>query len=738
MFSEEKLNALIARIGLNNQTFSERQRLMGWQPSDAARLAQAADSLQQHQAEFAQQLQQHFSHFPEAAEQFEQLCPPEYIEARHAEYYQQLLHNPYNDDYVRERVRAGLIHQAIGLNPLWYLGAYRLYLDSMLKTICTDPEQTQLLSSLFKAVFLDMSLTVDSYSAAHHQSLEENQARFTRTMRGANDGIWEWDIASDRLHVSERWLEMLDLTGKEFGEHTSKNWLSRIHPDDLPLVRKAIGKHLSGHSHFLDCEHRIRKKNGDYIWVSLRGFASISEQNEQRLSGSQADISERKEHEQHMSYAAFHDPLTGLANRRQLDKLLHESMQRNQQAGSRETALLFIDLDNFKQVNDNYGHKAGDVLLIEIARRLQQCLRPGDHLGRFGGDEFVVLLDDLACLTDAEHVAQRMLDSLSCALRIDGHLLSVSASIGITVLPHSTPPSELLQAADLALYQAKMAGKAQYAHYTKDMQSAAQELRAKQEALTKGLANKSFKLLYQPIFTIQQDLKHDASNIYAVEALLRWHHNGNDYTPKSFLDLLEDSDEILEVGAWVLKTACTATRQWQLTSIPQLHCSINVSYKQLRSAYLVSLVKAALESSGLEANYLIIEIAEQHLKPNCAQSLANLRELSQLGVQIALDNFGMGHASLGYLKRFPLDILKVDKSLINNTPQDPALKDFGLAVMSLGHSLKLKVIAEGIENPEQLSLLQANNCQLAQGYLLSSPLTAQQFSALISAPAKHA
>lgn len=736
MFSEEKLNALIARIGLNTKSFSERERLMDWQADDAARLAQAADGMQQQQLDFIKQLQQYCSQFPEAAQQLEHAYPAAYIEAKHAEYYQQLLHNPHNDDYIRGRVRDGLTHQTVGLKPLWHLGSYRLYLDSMLKSICTDPEQTQLLSSLVKAVFLDMSLTLDSYSAAHQQRLDENQARFARAMRGANDGIWEWDIDSDRLHVSDRWLEMLDLTAEEFGVHTSSNWLTRIHPDDLPLVRKAIGKHLSGHHKFLDCEHRIRKKNGDYIWVLLRGFANKSEQDEQRISGSQADISERKEHEQRMSYAAFHDPLTGLANRRQLDQVLHESMQRSQQAGSRETALLFIDLDNFKQVNDNYGHKAGDVLLVEIARRLQQCLRPGDHLGRFGGDEFVVLLDDLACLDDAEHVAQRMLDSLSSALHIDGHLLSVSASIGITVLPHGTPPSELLQAADLALYQAKMAGKAQFAHYTKDMHSAAQELREKQVALTKGLANQSFELLYQPIYVIHQDFKRDASAIYAVEALLRWHHDGHCYTPQSFLDLLEDSDEILAVGAWVLKTACAAVRQWQQSSIAQLHCSVNVSYKQLRSVHLVSLVKTALESSGLDAKYLIIEIAEQHLKPKCAQSLANLRELSQLGVQIALDNFGMGHASLGYLKRFPLDILKVDKSLISHLQQEPRLKDFGQAVINLGHSLNLKVIAEGIEDANQLALVQANQCQFAQGYLLSSPLTAQQFSALISTPVK--
>ena len=736
MFSEEKLSALIASIGLNHQAFRERERFMDWQDEDARCLAQASSSMQQQHLDFIQQLHEHLAHFPDVAEQFQQAYASERLEAKQAEYYQQLWQSPHDENYIKDRVRVGLTHQAIGLKPQWYLGSYRLYLDTMLKAICSDSEQTQLLSSLLKAVFLDMSLAIDSYGAAYNQRLEENQARFARAMHGANDGIWEWEIDNDRLHVSNRWLEMLDLTTEELGVHNSNSWMSRIHPDDLPLVRKALGKHLSGHTKFLDCEHRIRKKNGDYIWVALRGFASTSELGKQRISGSQADISERKEHEQRMSYAAFHDPLTGLANRRKLDQLLHDSMQRNQQAGTRETALLFIDLDNFKQVNDNYGHKAGDFLLVEIARRLQQCLRPGDHLGRFGGDEFVVLLDDLACLEDAEHVAQRMLDSLSSALRIDDYLLSVSASIGITVLPHGTPPNELLQAADLALYQAKMAGKAQFAHYTKDMHLATQELQNKQAALTKGLANKSFELLYQPIYAINQEHAHSSSAIYAVEALLRWHHDGHCYTPHNFLDLLEDSDEILAVGAWVIKSACSAVRKWQQNFIPQLHCSVNLSYKQLRSPHLVSLVKTALESSGLRAKFLIVEIAEQHLKPDCAQSLANLRELSQLGAQIALDNFGMGQASLGYLKRFPLNILKVDKSLISNTLQDPLLKDFGQAMISLGHSLNLKVIAEGIESTDQLSLIQAKQCEFAQGYLLSNPLTAQQFEVLLSTPAK--
>lgn len=723
MLSEEKINALIENINLDHTALSERERLVNWQTADSQHLQALLDSAKCTQAYFSEQLHTHFSQFSATAQGAAFCSKNMALQPQHIQHLCQGLHNP---SAIRQRIAQGIEYHNCELAPRWYLAAQRLYLETMLQHICSDKQQAQQLSSLIKAVFLDMSLVLDGYSTA-----STAHAEAPAPLHGANDGLWEWDIDNDQLRLSARWLDMLDLTAEAFGPHTSSSWLTRIHHEDLPAVRKAIGRHLSGQTQFLDCEHRIRKNNGDYIWVLLRGFAYKTHSGQQRISGSQADISERKEHEQNMVYAALHDPLTGLANRRQLDQLLQNSMQRTKQAGSRETAMLFIDLDNFKHVNDNYGHKSGDLLLIEIAKRLKRCLRPGDYIARFGGDEFVVLLDDLARLDDAKYVAQRMLDSLSAVLYINGHALSVSASIGITVLPYDTPADELLQAADLALYQAKMAGKAQFAHYTKDMQVAAQALHAKQAALVQGLDKQQFELLYQPIYALNDELTPETQSIYAVEALLRWHHDGQCYTPQSFLDLLEDSNQILAVGAWVLKSACSAVQQWQQSATQQLHCSINVSYKQLSNAHLVTLVKTALESSGLAAQHLIIEIAEQHLKPDCSQSLANLRELKQMGVQIALDNFGIGHAPIGYLKRFPLDIIKVDKSLINHARQDSLNKDISQAIISLGHSLQLKVIAEGIESPYQLSFAKDKQCQFAQGYWLSVPLSAEQFSALL-------
>lgn len=733
MFSEEKLNALLSTLSLNDQALSAREALFDWQTTDQQRLTESSKNLSPNLLNFSEHAEQYFAQFPDIAAQLSRINNAKIQLVSTPDQATKLWQGLHDSDYVRDRLQTGLNYHDADLTPHWYLAEQRLYLDTAVKSLCSDTTQAEQLSSLIKATFLDMSLALDGYCWAQNQQLKDNQARFERTLRGANDGLWEWDIEQDILHLSERWLAMLDLSAAEFGAHTSSSWLNRVHPEDLHGVRKAIAKHLSGKTKFLDCEHRIRSKDGSYIWVLLRGFANTTAQGKQVLSGSQADISERKDYEQQMAYAAFHDPLTGLANRRQLDRLLQDSMQRTQQAGTRETALLFIDLDNFKHVNDNYGHKSGDFLLIEIAKRLQQCLRPGDHIARFGGDEFVVLLDDLACLDDAQRVAQRMLDSLSAALRINGHLLSVSASIGITVLPHGTPTSELLQAADLALYQAKMAGKAQFAHYTEDMQAAAQALRTRQAAIISGLANQEFELLYQPIYALKDNFKQDANSIFAVEALLRWYHEGQRYTPQSFLDLLEDSDEILAVGAWVLNSACTQVRAWQRTA-PHLHCSVNLSYKQLRNAQLVALVKNALHASGLSAHALIIEIAEQNLKPDCSQSLANLRELSQMGVQIALDNFGMDHASLGYLKRFPLDIIKIDKSLINHSPNDTLSKDIGHAIISLGHSLNLKVIAEGVELDSQLAFVQDKRCEFAQGYLLSKPISAEHMTTLLNSP----
>jgi len=723
MFSQEELTALIKRVGLDLTSLQERTRFLEWQDADAARLNQAADLLDSGLTPYFSKLAQHLNQFTDNPNL--QLCDSalQSLTEKKQAYYQKIWDGERDEDFIRNRVGVGLVHHKIGLEPHQYLGSFRIYLDQMLESICGKNQQTELYSSLLKAVFLDISLALESYYASSFKSYEEDRQRFTRSMRGANDGIWEWDLKNDALHLSDRWFEIVDLDSEALPEPSTQDWYELVHPDDRHMLRQAVRNHLCGRSGSLDYEYRIRKADGTYIWVLTRGVLQLDEYGNKRISGTLADIHERKENEQKMSYAAFHDPLTGLPNRSRLDQFLQDAVQNNKLATKQKTALLFIDLDNFKFVNDNYGHNIGDMLLIEIARRLQQCLRPGDNLARFGGDEFVVLLNDLPQVTDAEHIAQRMLDTLQAPVHIQENCLSVSASIGVTALPRSDNPTDILQAADLALYQAKMAGKAQFALYTECMQSAAQEQQIKQQALLHALKNEEFSLHYQPIFAVAEQ----EPRLVAVEALLRWNHQGECLEPKDFLSTLDAMGGLFDVGEWVFTTACQQVKKWQQEYNQELACAINIAPSQLKNKNLIQQVKNALDNSGLKPKQLVLEITEDQLQVDCLVIPKILRELADLGVKIALDDFGLGHASLGYLKRFPIHILKIDKQLISQKASDDFHRDVGHAIINLGHSLGLDVVAEGVEQATQLSFAQQNNCQYAQGYFLGTPVSAELF-----------
>lgn len=723
MFSQDELTALIKRVGLDLANLQERNRFLEWQEADAARLKQAAPLLDSALTPYFSKLAQHLTQFsdnPNLA-----LCDSslQNLTQKKQTYYQKIWDGERDEDFIRNRVGIGMMHHKIGLEPHQYLGSFRVFLEQMLEQICGQNQQTELYSSLLKAVFLDISLALESYYASSFKNFEEDRQRFTRSMRGANDGIWEWDLKNDVLYLSDRWFEIVNLTSDALPNPRPQDWNDLVHPDDRHMLRQAVRNHLSGRSSALDHEYRIRKSDGEYIWVLTRGALQLDEYGNRRISGTLADIHERKENEQKMSYAAFHDPLTGLPNRSRLDQFLHDAVQNNKINKDQKTALLFIDLDNFKFVNDNYGHNIGDMLLIEIARRLQQCLRPGDHLARFGGDEFVVLLNDLSQISDAKHIAQRMLDALQAPVHIQDNCLAMSASIGVTDLPHSDNPTDILQAADLALYQAKMAGKAQYALYTEGMQSAAQVQQVKQQALHCALSNQEFSLHYQPIFAVTEE----QPRVVAVEALLRWNNQGECLEPKDFLGTLDTVGGLFDVGGWVLTTACQQVRQWQQEYNQELACAINIAPSQLKNKNLIQQVKNALAISGLKPEQLILEITEEQLQVDCLVIPKSLRALADLGVRIALDDFGLGYTSLSYLKRFPIHILKIDNQLINQKDNDDVHRNFGQAIISLGHSLGLDVVAEGVEQATQLSFVQQHNCQYAQGYFLGTPVTAELF-----------
>ncbi|WP_437270032.1 putative bifunctional diguanylate cyclase/phosphodiesterase [Stutzerimonas balearica] len=726
---EDQLSVVLQRVGLDLDRILIRKRFLQWRAADRARLNQAAadPALDRGQAAFVERLYDHLAQFTEASALLGPQGSIERLKHSQTQYYRRLLAGPYDRDYVRDRLLVGLVHERAGIDLEWYLGAYRLYLSHMLGQILGESEQVALFDSLLKIVFFDMILAIDTYVAAERQALEDSEARLARALRGTEDGIWDWNVESDRLYVSERWTQMLGLA--PLGAGNSRDWFERVHPDDLPALRESISRHLNGETTSLAQEYRIRSWDDSYLWVLVRGVAERDPLGGWHLAGSQTDISARKAAEAGLRHAARHDALTGLANRLHLEELLQAVRRRPR---SRESALLFIDLDRFKLINDSLGHNAGDQVLVIVAQRLASCLRAGDHLARFGGDEFVALLGDLACAADAERVAQRMLTALRQPLQLGERTLSVSASIGIAPLMRDGQPLDALQAADLALYRAKMAGKDQFALFSDSLQVVATRQLELESALAQALARNEFVLHYQPVWAIGAT----APQLVGAEALLRWEHDGVLVPPSEFIAALEESREIVRVGHWVLRQACRQLRRWQEEGRAALHCAVNLSIRQLQQCDFCAMLNSVLAETGADPGSLVLEITETLLMQDSELVQRNLRHAAELGVRLALDDFGTGYSSLGYLKRFPLHILKVDRSFIAGAPGDADAVVLSRAIIGLGQSLGLQVIAEGVEHGEQLDFLREQGCDCAQGYFLARPLRAQDLEMLLPAAAE--
>lgn len=719
MDMHEELHALLRSNGLDGDELATRLNFLDWGPADDARLRAACSDFSDVHQQFVERLYQHLADFSAPAALLQDSTVTARLKHSQLDYYQRLWQGPRDHDYVCERLRVGLVHNQVGLELKWYLGGYRLYLDNLLQNLFGAEPASALYASVLKAVFFDLALTIDAYNSGQRQALESSDARYARALRGANDGVWDWHVERDSLYLSERWAGMLGLDRDQLGEGCA-GWFARVHPEDLPGLRQAIDQHVNGHTESLHQQYRIRHREGHYMWVLVRGVVSRDERGGLRLAGSQSDISGQKNAEQHLQHAARHDPLTGLGNRIRLQELLLQAQQRHLRPGARTAALLFIDLDRFKLINDSLGHAVGDQVLVAVAQRLGQCLRPGDYLIRFGGDEFVALLDDLACLEDAEQVAQRMLDELLQPLWLAERQLSVSASIGIVDLAEADIEGDVLRAADLAMYRAKDAGKARFARYSAELQARAEQRLQLESALSQALARQEFELYYQPVCCLDQG----QARVTGVEALLRWRHNGNLISPEQFIPALEESGQIIAVGDWALLQACMQSQRWQ-TVQPGMSCAVNLSSRQLCEAQFAQRVAQILAITGMPACNLILEITESQLMEDSAQTLACLRELASLGVRLALDDFGTGYSSLGYLTRFPLHILKVDKSFIIGVEDDGELGTISRAIIKLGQGLNLEVIAEGVEQHSHLNFLREQGCRFAQGYLLSRPQPVQ-------------
>ncbi len=554
-------------------------------------------------------------------------------------------------------------------------------------------------------------------------SVRDSEDRFRSLVQHASDTTL---VMNDHGVITYASPATRDLLGREPEEVVGMHALDLIHPDDLERVRVQLELGLEGHQSVVEAVE-LRMMHADGTWRSAEAILSDL-RDRPSVGGFVAnlrDITERKEAEELLAHQAVHDPLTGLANRTLIMDRAEQMLARCERT-QEPVAALFVDLDNFKEVNDTMGHEVGDHVLRAVADRLAATVRTADTVGRLGGDEFVILTEGITLAAGPELLAERIQEVLAEPFELPGRgaPLHVTASVGIAggLRPSA---ADLLRDADIALYRAKGAGKDRYALFAPEMQSDVLDRLALKMDLQTALANDEFHLLYQPLFDL------DPVHVYGVEALLRWHHPTRGVVgPHEFIPILEETGLIVEVGRWVLREACAQAGAWRAEG-HELSLSVNVSMRQLDSPALVDHVRDALAASGLPADALLLEITETALMRDTDSTIARLSQLKALGVSIAIDDFGTGYSSLGYLRQFPVDALKIDRSFIasmNESSESPVLIH---AMVALAHALGLGTVAEGIEESSQLELLRRQGCERGQGYLISRPVEPAEVIALI-------
>lgn len=550
----------------------------------------------------------------------------------------------------------------------------------------------------------------------------EGEARFRALVQHSSDVIFIVDVDSTIRFVSPAVLEVLgrsdhELLGQRLTEH--------VHPDDLAGARLLIARAASGDHDAAREECRMR--HGDGRWIHMEHVATnlLAERIVNGIVLNSRDVTEREELQQRLTHQAFHDPLTNLANRTLFIDRAHHAMQRCVRDPAR-VALLFIDLDDFKKVNDSLGHAIGDALLVAVSERLRGTLREGDTLARLGGDEFAVLLEDVGGAERALDVADRVRRALREPIELLGKDIVTRVSVGIASAADASTPAELMRNADLAMYIAKARGKGRSTTYEPQMH-ADLALRLELEAdLRQAIDRGELSLVYQPLVDL------DTLALHGVESLLRWEHpvHGN-ISPAQFIPIAEEAGLIAVIGQWVLREATRQAREWRdATGVPIL-VGVNISGPHIQQGRLLDDVQDAVRRAGIDPSQLAVEITESTLIHRGDEVLEALRRLRGAGVTLALDDFGTGYSSLSYLQRFPIDVLKIDKSFIEGIAADDADPRLVRAIMALGESLNLRTVAEGIETREQLEALRALGCTMGQGYLFARPMHAARIHAVI-------
>ena len=582
---------------------------------------------------------------------------------------------------------------------------------------------------------MDEADEVERELAGTRLTLRATEELCARVAGVSHGSLWEWDLTRNRIAYSPEWTHMLGYAAGELGDESGA-WLGRVHPDDLAQLLGEIAACREGRIPALSVEYRLLHRDGTYRWMHCRAQVAAHDTRTGealRLIGSQLDVSRRVQAEQALLQAAARDPLTGLPNRGMMLDLIARAVARGRRHPDSSFAVLFIDFDRFKFVNDSLGHAAGDELLIAVARRLQICLRPEDALGRLGGDEYIVLLEGIHDVSDATGVADRMMEMLSQPFSIAGHEVTMTASIGIVIgTPEYEQPEELLRDADLAMYRAKALGKACYEVFDVDLRTTARARAQLESDLRRALERGEFGLCYQPIVSL------GTGEIAGFEALIRWRHpERGTINAAAFVPLAEESGAIVPIGRWVLREACRQVAQWQnrYPGAPPVSVSVNLSPREIFQPRLVRHVQDVLKETGLPPECLKLEITESVFMDDVEAAVETLGQLRALGVHLHLDDFGTGYSSLSYLHRFPIDTVKIDRYFVSRLEVNADCYEIVRTMLELARNLGMNVIAEGAETAEQHEQLKLLQCPFVQGYFFSRPVSPEDAERMLMAEA---
>jgi diguanylate cyclase (GGDEF)-like protein/PAS domain S-box-containing protein len=562
------------------------------------------------------------------------------------------------------------------------------------------------------------------------EALRESEARYALAVRGANDGLWDWNIVSNEAYWSPRWKAMLGYGESEIGTSPDE-WLTRVHHADAERVKRTLTAHLANESEYYESEHRLLHRNGSYRWVLCRG-AAVRDVNGAvtRLAGSVTDITDAK----------LADALTGLPNRLLFVDLLDRAIKRSQRRQDYTFALLRLGLDRFKAVNDTLGRQTADRLLVAVAGRLQSSLHAGDAvaqcqpgftLARLGGDEFTVLLEDIADATDASRVAERLRSALLQPFDVEGQQVFMSAAVGITLSATGySCPEDALQDAAIALQRAKGDGTTSCELFDPAMRERAVSRLQMETDLRHAIDNREFAVRYQPIISLE------TGSISAFEALARWHHPARGLlSPMEFIPVAEETGMIDQIGRLILIESCRQMATWRTRfgSDAPGHVCVNVSSRQLTRVDFATEIETILRDTGLEASRLKLEITESAFIKDVAAAGATMRRLQSIGIEWSLDDFGTGYSSLSYLHRLRANTVKIDRSFVSRIGVEKNGMEMVRTILSLAHTLGMDVVGEGVETTAQLAHLRMFGCENAQGFFFSEPVDAAEADGLIAA-----